>query len=83
MGYMKAVTYTRYGGPDVLHLADVPTPVPGDQDVLIRVRAAEATKSDCEFRSFRYSVKWFWLPLRIAVGISRPRRRVLGMLLRR
>ncbi|XVU28724.1 NAD(P)-dependent alcohol dehydrogenase [Actinoplanes sp. CA-054009] len=76
---MKAVTYTRYGGPDVLRLADVPAPVPGDREVLIRVRAAEATKSDCEFRSFRYSVKWFWLPLRIALGIVRPRRHVLGM----
>ncbi|MCW6007414.1 NAD(P)-dependent alcohol dehydrogenase [Micromonospora sp. CPCC 205371] len=76
---MKAVTYTRYGGPDVLHLADVPTPAPGDQEVLIRVRAAETTKSDCEFRSFRYSVKWFWLPLRIAVGVMRPRRPILGM----
>jgi NADPH:quinone reductase-like Zn-dependent oxidoreductase len=75
---VKAVIYTRYGGPDVLHLADVPTPVPGDRDVLIRVRAAETTKSDCEFRSFRYSVNWFWLPLRIAVGIRRPRRRILG-----
>lgn len=79
MGFMKAVTYTRYGGPDVLRLVDVPTPVPGDQDVLIRVRAAETTKGDCELRSFRYSVKWFWLPLRLAVGISRPRRRILGM----
>ncbi|ASW55675.1 NAD(P)-dependent alcohol dehydrogenase [Plantactinospora sp. KBS50] len=75
---MKAVIYSRYGGPEVLHLADVPMPVPGDQDVLIRVRAAETTKSDCELRSFRYSVKWLWLPLRIAVGIRRPRRRVLG-----
>jgi NADPH:quinone reductase-like Zn-dependent oxidoreductase len=81
MGIMKAVSYTRYGGPDVLRLADVPTPVPGDQDVLIRVRAAETTKSDCEFRSFRYSVKWFWLPLRIALGIRKPRRRILGMYL--
>jgi NADPH:quinone reductase-like Zn-dependent oxidoreductase len=75
---VKAVIYRRYGGPEVLHLADVPRPVPGDQDVLIRVRAAETTKSDCEFRSFRYSVKWLWLPLRIAIGISKPRRRVLG-----
>jgi NADPH:quinone reductase-like Zn-dependent oxidoreductase len=81
MGVMKAVTYTRYGGPDVLHLADVPTPVPGDQEFLIRVRAAETTKADCEVRSFRYSVKWFWLPLRIAVGIRKPRRRILGMYL--
>ncbi|MEV6300642.1 NAD(P)-dependent alcohol dehydrogenase [Actinoplanes sp. NPDC051861] len=76
---MKAVTYTRYGDPDVLRVADVPTPAPGDQEVLIRVRAAETTKSDCEFRSFRYSVNWFWLPLRIAVGVIRPRRPILGM----
>ncbi|MEV4345303.1 NAD(P)-dependent alcohol dehydrogenase [Actinoplanes sp. NPDC049596] len=76
---MKAVTYTRYGGPDVLHLADVPAPAPGDRAVLIRVRAAEATKSDCELRSFRLSVKWTWLPLRIAVGVLRPRRHILGM----
>jgi len=76
---MKAVTYARYGGPDVLRLAEVPTPVPGDLDVLIRVRAAETTKGDCELRSFRYAVKWFWLPLRLAIGIGRPRRRILGM----
>jgi NADPH:quinone reductase-like Zn-dependent oxidoreductase len=75
---VRAVIYTRYGGPDVLRLADVPTPVPGERDVLIRVRAAEATKADCELRSFRYAVKWFWLPLRIAIGIVKPRRRVLG-----
>ncbi|MFF5290172.1 NAD(P)-dependent alcohol dehydrogenase [Paractinoplanes globisporus] len=76
---MKAVIYARYGGPEVLRVADVPAPVPGDRDVLIRVRAAEATKSDCEFRSFRLSVKWFWLPLRLGLGVTRPRRRILGM----
>ncbi|MFB9323650.1 NAD(P)-dependent alcohol dehydrogenase [Cryptosporangium minutisporangium] len=60
-------------------MADVPTPAPGAREVLIRVRAAEATKSDCEFRSFRHAVKWTWLPLRIAVGVTGPRRSVLGM----
>lgn len=75
---MKAITYDRYGPPEVLRLADLSTPVPGDDEVLIRVRAAEATKADCEMRSFRFSVRWFWLPLRLALGIRRPRRRVLG-----
>ncbi|MBW6436963.1 NAD(P)-dependent alcohol dehydrogenase [Actinoplanes hulinensis] len=75
---MKAVVHTRYGNPDVLHLTDVPDPVPGDREILIRVRAAEATKSDCELRAFRFSVKWFWLPLRIATGIRKPRRSILG-----
>lgn len=75
---MKAVTYTRYGPPEVLQLLDVSTPVPRDDEVLIRVRAAEATKADCEMRSFRFSVRWFWLPLRLALGVRRPRRRILG-----
>lgn len=75
---MKAIVHERYGSPDVLHVTDVPTPVPRDGEVLIRVRAAEATKSDCELRSFRYAVKWFWLPLRLVIGVRRPRRRILG-----
>lgn len=75
---MNAITYTRYGPPDVLHLADVGTPVPTDDEVLIRVRAAEATKADCEMRSFRFSVRWFWLPLRLVLGVTRPRRKILG-----
>jgi NADPH:quinone reductase-like Zn-dependent oxidoreductase len=75
---VKAVVYARYGGPDVLRLTDVPAPVPGDREVLIRVRAAEATKSDCELRSFQYQVKWFWLPLRLAFGVTKPRRHILG-----
>jgi NADPH:quinone reductase-like Zn-dependent oxidoreductase len=75
---MKAITYTRYGSPDVLQLTDVRTPVPTDDEVLIRVRAAEATKADCEMRSFRFSVRWFWLPLRLVLGVWRPRRAILG-----
>jgi NADPH:quinone reductase-like Zn-dependent oxidoreductase len=75
---MKAITYSRYGSPEVLTLSEVPTPQPEEGQLLIRVRAAEATKSDCEMRSFRYPVKWFWLPLRIAMGITKPRRPILG-----
>ncbi len=75
---MKAITYSSYGPPDVLRLEDVARPVPKDDEVLIRVRAAEATKSDCEMRSFKYSVKWFWLPLRIALGVRKPKQPILG-----
>lgn len=75
---MKAITYARYGPPEVLRLEDLNPPVPKVDEILIRVRAAEATKADCEMRSFRFSVRWFWLPLRLALGIRRPRRRVLG-----
>ncbi len=36
---MKAVVYTRYGPPDVLRLTDVDIPVPGDDQVLVKVQA--------------------------------------------
>lgn len=75
---MKAIIYTNYGSPDVLRISEVPAPTPAKNEVLIRVLAAEATKADCELRSFRFPVKWFWLPLRIALGIRKPRRPILG-----
>jgi NADPH:quinone reductase-like Zn-dependent oxidoreductase len=37
---MKAIVQDRYGSPDVLQLSDVDTPVVGDDEVLVRVRAA-------------------------------------------
>jgi NADPH:quinone reductase-like Zn-dependent oxidoreductase len=75
---MKAITYSSYGSPDVLQLKEVPRPIPKDDEILIRVRAVEATKADVEMRRFKFSVKWFWLPLRIAAGVRRPRRQILG-----
>lgn len=75
---MRAVTYEQYGEADVLTLKDVARPEPAKEEVLIRVRAAEVTKADCEMRSFKFAVKWFWLPLRLVFGIRRPRRKILG-----
>ena len=33
---MRAITYSRYGPPDVLQLSEVRTPVPKDDEVLIQ-----------------------------------------------
>ncbi len=75
---MKAIVYTKYGSPDVLQVKEVEKPMPMNNEVLIKVYAAEATKADCELRSFNFPVKWFWLPLRIAMGLKKPKRQVLG-----
>jgi NADPH:quinone reductase-like Zn-dependent oxidoreductase len=75
---MKAVVYTKYGSPGVLQLKEVEKPIPKDDEVLIKVHAAEATKADCELRSFNFPVKWFWLPLRIAMGLIKPKKQILG-----
>ncbi|MHA1128414.1 MAG: NAD(P)-dependent alcohol dehydrogenase, partial [Alphaproteobacteria bacterium] len=38
----------------------------------------EVTKADCELRSFDFQVKWFVLPLRLVLGVFRPRKNILG-----
>ena len=75
---MKAIVYEKYGAPGVLKIKELDKPEPGDDEVLIKVYATEATKADCEMRSFNFQVKWFWLPLRIAFGLVKPRKQVLG-----
>ncbi|MBT3225197.1 MAG: NAD(P)-dependent alcohol dehydrogenase [Calditrichaeota bacterium] len=75
---MKAIVYTKYGLPDVLQLKEIDKPTPKDDEVLIKVHAVEATKGDCEMRSFNFAVKWFWLPLRFVFGLTKPKRQVLG-----
>ena len=75
---MKAIVYTKYGAPDVLQIREIEKPEPEDDEVLIRIHAAEATKADCELRSFNFAVKWFWLPLRVATGVTKPKKQVLG-----
>jgi len=75
---VQAVVYRRYGPPEVLALTNVARPEPGPKDLEIRVHAVEATKADCEMRSFRFAVSWFTWPLRLVFGVRRPRRQILG-----
>ena len=74
---MKAVIYTKYGPPEVLHLAEVDKPAPRDNEVLIRVRATTVSVADFRCRSFTVPLS-FWIPARLALGVRRPRRRILG-----
>ena len=47
--HMKAVVYTDYGSPDVLEIRDVKKPVPNNDQVLIKVRAASVNPLDWHF----------------------------------
>lgn len=75
---MKAAWFDRYGPPEVLRIVDIPKPVPGPKQILIRIVAATVTLGDCEIRAFRM-IDWVWLPMRLVFGIFRPRFHVLGM----
>ncbi|PJI85524.1 NADP-dependent oxidoreductase [Luteimicrobium subarcticum] len=47
---MRAITYDRYGGADVLQLSDLPVPKVGPDSVLVRVRAASVNPVDWKVR---------------------------------
>ena len=50
---MRAVTFSRLGGPEVLEVSDLPEPQPGPGEVRIRVAAATVNPTDISFRSGR------------------------------
>ena len=77
---MKAVVCTKYGPPEVLRLRDVAKPVPGRKQILIRVAAAAVTSSDCYIRGLNLPFAYRMLT-RLALGLTAPRRPVLGMVL--
>jgi NADPH:quinone reductase-like Zn-dependent oxidoreductase len=74
---MKAMVLTKFGPPDVLQLQEVAKPTPKDHEVLIRIYATTVTAGDCELRSLKVPLA-FRLPLRIYVGLIRPRPMILG-----
>ncbi len=43
---MKAIVFARYGPPEVLQLREIPTPSPGERQVLLRIRAASVNAAD-------------------------------------
>ena len=69
---MKAAVYNTYGSPDVVYIDDVARPVPGDNEVLIRVQAASVNPLDCVTEGKPYS-------LRLMTGLRRPKTTRLGV----
>jgi len=51
---MKGIHVTKYGGADVLQYLDLPDPVPGAQQVLIKVKGASVNFADIKARSGKY-----------------------------
>ena len=76
---MKAVVYDRYGPPDVLHVEEVPQPVPRDDEVLVRIHASTVNRLDCHTREAnRGSGPAVMMLSRLVSGVRRPRQRILG-----
>jgi len=77
---MKAIVCTKYGPPEVLQLQEVEKPAPKQNEVLIKNCATAVTASDCIIRGFKVS-RSLWLPMGLAIGFTKPRKSILGMVL--
>jgi len=68
---LKAITYKRYGSPDVLELKEVEKPTPKDEEVLVKIIAASINVEDLDFlRGRGFSVRF--------VGPLKPKYKILG-----
>jgi NADPH:quinone reductase-like Zn-dependent oxidoreductase len=74
---MRAAVVHEYGAPDVVRVVDIDTPTPGAGDVLVRVHATAVTAADSRIRGARFP-RGFAPFARLAFGLRRPRRTVLG-----
>jgi NADPH:quinone reductase-like Zn-dependent oxidoreductase len=70
---MKAITYTKYGPPEVLQLKEVEQPVPKENEVLVKVFAASANPAD--WHMIRGEPKF----ARLAFGLTKPKNIIPGI----
>jgi len=69
---LKALVYTRYGGPEVLQLKEIERPVPKDDEVLVKVHAVSLNDWDWALLSGDTFV------IRLMNGLAKPKRTILG-----
>ena len=69
---MKAITISRYGGPEVLTVNEIPKPVPLEDEVLIKVKAASLNAAD--WHIMRGQPRLY----RVVLGIRKPKYSILG-----
>jgi NADPH:quinone reductase-like Zn-dependent oxidoreductase len=75
---MKAMVCIKYGKPDVLQLKEVEKPAPKEHEILVKIHATTVTSGDCRVRSFN-SPLLLWLPMRLVLGLRKPRKPILGV----
>lgn len=82
---MKAIILTAYGPPEVLQLQEMEKPVPKNNEVLIRIRAASVNYGDLLARNFKAvtpdkfnMLGLFWFFAKIFFGFKKPKIKVLG-----
>ncbi|MDP1830275.1 MAG: NAD(P)-dependent alcohol dehydrogenase [Archangium sp.] len=82
---MKAIEFTEYGAPEVLHLVEAARPAPKQGEVSIRVYATNVGYGDTLARNFRavsargfHMLGLFWFFTKFAFGWKKPKVQRLG-----
>ena len=69
---MKAVVYTKYGSPEVLHLKEVEKPIPKANEVLVKVYATTVNRTDnATIKAIPFFAR-FW------TGLFKPKKQTPG-----
>src|SRR3989304_10236929 len=81
---MKAIVCTKYGPPEVLQLKEVEKPAPKDNEVLIKIHATTVHIGDTKIRRLEPGLGFvkdllFKPIIRIIIGFTGPRKKILGM----
>lgn len=77
METMKAIICTGYGPAEVLQIGQWEKPIPKKDEVLIKIYATSVTDSDIFIRGSKIPLQ-FMIPMRIMLGIRRPRNPIIG-----
>ena len=76
---MKAIVHTKYGPPEELQIMEIEKPVPGNNEVLIKMHATTVTTTDCNARNFTFVPKSFMFFARLMFGFKKPKINILGI----
>ena len=75
---MKAIVFTEFGPPDVLHLEEVEKPTPKEDEVLVKVHASSVTSGDCRMRSSPVSDRVMAFMFGFNFGVTTPKYPIPG-----
>jgi NADPH:quinone reductase-like Zn-dependent oxidoreductase len=85
MDTIKAIAYTEYGGPKVLHVKELAEPVIKDNELLVRIHAVSVNYGDVAARDFKHVTPKkfnmpliFWILAKFDFGLGKPKREILG-----